>query len=111
MSREYRKNVRISCSVPVLLRFTSGEPTESWGIIYDISLGGIKLETRRLLRAGEPVFLSFGLGEAFLFENTRGTVIRVSGMEGYYMVGIKFDLVVDRNHLRDGLFSMIETEA
>lgn len=108
MTKESRKNLRISCSVPVLIRVTNGEPSEGWGIIYDISVGGIKLETRRELEGKGTVFLSFTLGQNFIFENTRGTVVRVTGSEGYFTAGIEFDLVIDKNHMKDALVSMIE---
>lgn len=108
MTIENRRNLRISCSVPVLLRVPKGEPAESWGIIFDISVGGIKLETRKQLESREPVFLSFTLGRNFIFENARGTVMRVTKNAGYYMIGIEFDLLVDKNHLRDALVALIE---
>ncbi|MFH1368725.1 MAG: PilZ domain-containing protein [Elusimicrobiota bacterium] len=108
MTKENRRSLRISCSVPVLVRVTKGEPAEAWGIIYDISLVGIKLETRKELENKETVFLSFTLGQNFIFENARGTVVRVSKNAGYSMVGIEFDLAVDKNHLKDALVSLIE---
>lgn len=110
MTKEYRKSLRMSCSVPVILRFIARETRESWGTIYDISLGGLKLETRMPLTNGEMLFLSFVLGDNYLFENTRGTVVRVSSHDGYFTAGIQFSLPIDRTHLRDGLHSLLDLE-
>ena len=111
MTKESRRNLRISCSIPVLLRFVSREPAEGWGTIYDISMGGIKLETRSPISDGETIFLSFVLGGDYVFENTRGKVVRVLEQNGYFIAGIEFYLLMDRNHLREGLLSMLEMEA
>lgn len=100
--------MRISCSVPVLIRVTSGEPAEAWGIIYDISLVGIKIETRRELEKNDAVFVSFELANNFIFENTKGKVVRSSEYEGYYTIGLEFDNILDKNHLKDALHSMLE---
>ena len=108
MTIEQRRSMRISCSVPMLIRVTSGEPAEAWGIIYDISLVGIKLETRRELEKGETIFVSFELANNYIFENTRGKVVRVSKYGGYLTVGLEFDLIIDKNHLKDALHSMLE---
>ena len=108
MGKELRKNLRISCSIPVLLRFVSRTPQEGWGTIYDISLGGIKLETRFHLEVGENIFLSFILGDNFIFENTRGRIIRIEEKDGYFTCGIEFDHIVDKNHLKEGLYSILD---
>ena len=108
MTIEQRRCMRISCSVPVLLRLTNGEPAESWGVIYDISLVGIKLETRRELEKNDTIFVSFELVNNFIFENTRGKVVRLFRSGGYLTIGVEFDNIIDKNHLKDALHSMLE---
>lgn len=110
MTKELRKSLRISCSVPVLVRFPARDQREGWGTLYDISLGGIKMETRTPLMPGETIFLSFILGDNYVFENTRGKVVRVVMQNGYYTAGVEFYLVVDREHLRNGMHSLLEME-
>jgi c-di-GMP-binding flagellar brake protein YcgR len=111
MTKERRRNLRISCSIPVLLRFPARDQREGWGTLYDISLGGIKMETRMPLVSGESIFLSFVVGDNYVFENTRGKIVRVVAQEGYYIAGVEFSLVVDRDHLKEGLHSLLEMES
>lgn len=108
MTIEQRRSMRLSCSVPVLLRVTNGEPAESWGVIYDISLVGIKLETRREFEKNDTVFVSFVLANDFIFENTRGKIVRLSASGGYLTLGVEFDNIIDKNHLKDALHTMLE---
>jgi hypothetical protein len=110
MAQELRRNLRISCSIPVLLRFISRMPEEGWGMIYDISLGGIKLSTRSQLDTAESLFLSFIIGSDFNFENIKGKIMRADEDEGYFTYGIEFDSSVDKVHLRDALFTIFDVE-
>jgi c-di-GMP-binding flagellar brake protein YcgR len=110
MPQESRRNLRISCSLPVLLRFVSKTPEEGWGTIYDISLGGIKLETKNRLGVGESFFMSFIIGDNYNFENTKGRVVRVDEVDGFYTCGVEFDLSIDKTHLRDALFGILDVE-
>jgi hypothetical protein len=90
------------------MRSLTGEPPESWGIIYDISIHGLKIETRRPIKKDDTVFLSFVIAVNNVFESVRGKIVHVEEKNGYYMAGVEFDSVVDRNHLRDGLHAIIE---
>lgn len=105
-----RKYARISCFLPslirspVLLQFKNGEkPSDGWGVIHDISLGGIKIETRTELEKGQTIFISFSLSDNFKFANTKGIVTRTVKDGIYYTYGIKFESVVDQEHLKNAI--------
>jgi hypothetical protein len=110
MSREIRKNLRFSCSIPALLRFLSGDPIDGWGVVYDMGLGGVKLESRRPLAMGDVVYLSFSLSARFSYDNVRGRVVRVFRRGYYTMAGVEFDSDMDKENLREGIRTLIEEE-
>ena len=109
MSLDLRKNSRVSCSIPALFRFPGEEPAESWGIVYDLSLGGAKVETRRSLRIGETVYVTFAVGEMLKFENIRTRVVWIVQKKGYFLAGVEFDATVDRNYLFEAIKYIIGT--
>lgn len=108
MGKEARKTIRISCSIPALLRFPSGSIQDGWGVIYDISLGGIKLETRSPISKGDIVYVSFNVSDNLIFENMRGRAVRVLQEGVYFVVGVEFDLAIDKNHLKEGIRTLTE---
>lgn len=101
MQIERRRTTRFSTSIPVGLRFSTGEPREGWGRILNLSPEGLMLETRFPLHVAKVVYVTFSLKDGAHFENLRAHVIRCSYEEGYYIAGISFDDVVDHDTLRD----------
>ncbi|MBN1621428.1 MAG: PilZ domain-containing protein [Endomicrobiales bacterium] len=101
-----RRNYRIDCSIPVLLFCPAREKQESWGVIYNISMGGVKIETPLLLDKNEEVFLSFMVGKKFHFKRVRGTVIRVLLRGHTYEVGIKFDSIENKQLMIEAIQSI-----
>ncbi len=110
MTKEYRSNIRFSASIPVLMRFYERENFEGWGVIYDVSLGGLQIETRFPVRDNELIHLSFTLGTDHVFEHALGKVMHVSSRNGYYVAGIRFGTAVDKEQLRDGLYNILKLE-
>ena len=117
MTTEWRrKHKRISCFVPSLLNIAviikkqANEKLEdNWGIIHNLSLGGLKIETRTPVRVGERVSLSFSISNNFTFVNAVGIVKRVEFEDYYYTCGIEFESLVDRKHLQDALIFLAES--
>lgn len=98
-----RKHTRISCNIPVLLRVPGGNPPEGWGTILDISLGGIRVETRYPLSVNQEVFVTFNFSENFSFVNTKARVCRLTLRGIYFIAGMEFTGLVDQKHLKDAL--------
>jgi hypothetical protein len=116
MTTEWRrKHKRISCFVPSLLNIavvikkSDSKLEDSWGIIHNISMGGIKLETRAAAQVGETVNLSFSISNNFTFVNARGRVKRVEFQDYYYTLGIEFESLVDQKHLQEALLFLAES--
>ena len=101
MQVEKRSMTRFSTSVPVGLRFSSGAVKEGWGRILNLSPEGLYLETRSPLKMAGVIYATFALKDGAKFENLRARVIRVTFDEGYYLAGIAFDDVVDKDTLGD----------
>jgi hypothetical protein len=87
--------------VPVGIRFPQGEIREGWGRIVNLNASGLLMESRFRLRVADVVYVSFLLKEGLKFDNLRAHVIRASYEDGYYVAGIAFDEVVDKDTLRD----------
>ena len=101
-----RRSLRVDCSVPVMLQIPGSKITESWGVIYDISHGGVRIETPTLLDRNQNIILSFVVAKKYHFKNLNGIVVRVL-LEGHsYMVGIKFETVKDKKLLDDAIRSL-----
>lgn len=109
MTRDQRKNLRIECLIPVLIRNPKIYPQEGWGIICDLSLGGVKLETRFRLTAGDVVYITFSMEKDYTFENLCSKVMHVGYHKGYSLAGVEFDDSVDKSYLRDALSRMINS--
>jgi hypothetical protein len=112
-----RKHTRIKCyqppllNIPVLLHFPSDvKSDEGWGIILDISLGGIGVETRTPLKTGQTVYVSFIVSENFTFSNTKGIIRHVIDRDIYHIAGVEFDSLVDKAHLQDAIAILGENE-
>jgi hypothetical protein len=110
-----RKYERISCYIPILLRFLGNNPPDGWGVILDISLGGVKVETRTPIKDGQIVFISFSISDEFNFMNAKGIIRRVTQNGLYYVGGVTFVDSIDKQHLQNALqlhllSSDIETE-
>jgi hypothetical protein len=103
---ESRRNLRISCSVPALLYTPESKPQESWGVIFDISLGGVKIETPRYLKRGENVFLSFVVGRKYHFKKMKGSILRVLLKGHTYEIGIKFDDMYNKEYMAQAIRSI-----
>lgn len=98
-----RRDSRISCSIPVLLHIPDANVIESWGVIFDISHGGVKIETPTELFRNQLIYLSFVIGKKYHFKNVQGLVIRVL-LEGHsYLLGIKFESVKDKELLSSAI--------
>jgi c-di-GMP-binding flagellar brake protein YcgR len=110
-----RKYSRIKCNrypqmnIPILLHFRPDRP-DGWGIIQDISLGGIGVETRTPVKIGQTVYVSFLIAESFSFANTKGTIRRALKEGIYYICGVEFESLIDRQHLQDALAMLAENE-
>lgn len=87
MSIENRRFPRLTTSVPVGLRFPSGNVQQGWGRIINVSATGLLLETRSALKVGGVIYTTFALKDGAKFENLRAHVIRVSYEEGYFVAG------------------------
>ncbi len=105
-----RKYIRMTCFLPsfinysVLLHYDAGSKhSDGWGVIQDISMGGIKIETRVPFQDGQEVFMSFSISENFTFTNIKCVVKRVVQEGLYYLCGLEFVNLSDRQHLRDAL--------
>ncbi len=105
-----RKHARISCYIPVLIRAPGKTPQEGWGIIRDISLGGIRLETRYPLVIGDTFYVTFAFSQNFSFVNTKSKVRRVGKSGVYNICGIEFESLVDIEHLHNALEEYIELQ-
>ena len=98
-----RRHERISCFIPILLRFLGNNPQDGWGVILDISLGGLKIETRSPLSDGQVVFVSFSIADDFNFVNAKCMVRRMVQNGVYFMSGIRFVNSIDKQHLLNAL--------
>ena len=98
-----RQYERISCYIPILLRFIDTNPKDGWGLILDISLGGMKIETRSPVSDGQVVFISFSISEDFNFVNAKCLVKRVMQDGIYYTCGLRFLDSIDKQHLYNAL--------
>lgn len=111
MAQEWRrKHARISCYIPVLIRVPGKIPQEGWGIIRDISLGGLRLETRYPLVVGETIYTTFSFSQNFSFVNTRSKVLRIGKSGVYNICGLEFEMLVDREHLRNAFEEYLELQ-
>ncbi len=104
---DLRAGPRLSTSLPVILQFPDGVPTEGWGRILDLSLSGVKLESRWPLKVGQAVYITFEPQHEMRLENLRARVVRVQWEEGYYVAGLSFDESVDQAYLREALISLM----
>ena len=104
MAIQWRRQYgRVSCYIPILFRFIESTPKDGWGVILDISLGGIKAETRTAVTEGQTVFVTFALSEEFNFVNAKCRVQRTVQDGIYYICGIKFSDSMDKQHLHNAL--------
>lgn len=109
-----RKYARMACFLPsyinysVLISMKSGNANlDGWGVVQDISMGGIKIETRTPIQKGQTVFVSFSIDNNFTFTNTKCIVKRVAQSGIYYICGLEFVNLVDKQHLKDALEHMM----
>ncbi len=105
-----RKHARISCYIPVLIRALGKTPQEGWGIIRDVSLGGLRLETRYPLISGDAVYITFSFSQNFSFVNTKAKVRRVGKQGVYNICGVEFESLVDVQHLHNALEEYIDDQ-
>lgn len=104
---ESRSAPRVAVSLPVALRFPDGEPAEGWGRILDLSVAGVRLESRFPHRVGQSVQLTFFPVSKVALQNLPAKVVRVSWESGYYVAGLAFDPAVDKGHLKLALMTLI----
>jgi hypothetical protein len=69
----------------------------------DLSVGGVRVETRWPLRVGQAVYVSFEPQKEMRLENLRARVVRVTWEDGYYIGGLAFDESVDQTYLGEAL--------
>jgi hypothetical protein len=115
--KEWRRRFsRITCykppllAIPILLHFGPDKHNDGWGIIHDISLGGIGIETRMPVKPGQVVYASFTIAENYTFANAKGIIRRAIGDGLYHTCGVEFELLVDREHLEDALAALADNE-
>jgi len=101
--RDLRVGPRLATSLAVALRFPDAEPGEGWGRLIDLSIGGVKMETRWPLKIGQSLYLTFVPHHEMRLENLRARVLRVNWEEGYYVAGLAFDESVDQTYLKEAL--------
>ena len=106
--QDYRKYARIKVLIPCAIRVAQTNPSDAWGHIHDISVGGVELHTYFPVVKGQTLFLTFSVDEMFTFAHAKCTVLRLREDQGYLFAGISFDEVVDKNHLRDALQSLLD---
>lgn len=104
---DMRSGPRLAASLPVVLRFPDTNPPDGWGRILDLSLTGMKLETRWPLKVGQAVYVTFEPQNQTRLENLRARVVRVTWEEGYYVAGVAFDESVDQAYLREALILLM----
>lgn len=111
-----RKYSRIKCYnppaqvMPILLHFGSERHADGWGVIQDISLGGIGVETRSPVRKGQTVYVTFSIADNFTFASAKAVIRRVIDGKLYRVCGIEFESLVDRQHLEEALAALAENE-
>ena len=98
---ERRQTPRFATSIPVGLRFPDGPVKEGWGRILNLSAEGLLLETAFPMKVAGVVYVTFALKNGARFENLRARIIRSLYEEGYHLVGVAFDDVVDQETLHD----------
>lgn len=103
-----RKHARIKVLVPCGIKVAHQSPSDAWGHIHDLSIGGVEIHTYFHLEKGQTVFITFSIDDTFQFTNVKGTIVRVRDDDGYIFAGFSFDEIVDKNHLRDALQSLLE---
>ncbi|MFH1369012.1 MAG: PilZ domain-containing protein [Elusimicrobiota bacterium] len=110
-----RRHTRMACFLPSYINYSvlinvkseGGGGGDGWGVIQDISMGGIRIETRVPIQVGQAMFISFGISDNFTFANTKCVVKRITRIGIYYICGLEFVNLVDRQHLKDALEHMI----
>lgn len=104
---DVRAAPRLSTSLPVALQFAEAAPSQGWGRILDLSMSGVRLETRWPLKVGQAVYLTFEPQNEVRLENLRARVVRLMWEEGYYVAGLAFDETVDQAYLREALILLM----
>lgn len=106
--QDLRKHARIKVLIPCGFKIAQQTPSDAWGHIHDISVGGVELHTYFSLKKGQTIFLTFSIDEDFKFTNAKGTIVRVREDNGYVFAGFSFDEIVDKNHLKDAMQSLVD---
>jgi len=104
--KERRRTTRFASSIPIGIRFSKGPDKEGWGRILNISAVGLLVESRFRIKVADAIYVSFSLKDGAKFENLRCLVIRSIYEEGYFLVGLAFDDVVDKETLGDVLAAL-----
>ncbi|HOW29010.1 MAG TPA: PilZ domain-containing protein [Elusimicrobiota bacterium] len=104
---EGRISPRLSTSLPVLLQFPESDVPEGWGRILDLSMSGVRVETRWNLKIGQVVYITFVPQSEMRLDNLRARVVRFTWEDGYFVGGLVFDESVDQAYLREVLMYLV----
>lgn len=107
---ERRRHPRLSTIVPAVLKYQGTSQPDGWGLIYDISMGGLEFETRMQVKKGQNIYISFKISDNFDFKNIPAKIVRVESWEKYNFVGLEFNDRIDRRHLADAMAHYLETD-
>ena len=86
---ERRRSLRVGVRILIDVFLLGELSTRSRGVISDISLGGMALETTEDLRLGDALILRFSL-DAKNFFDLKGKILRKEKQPGTLKYGIKF---------------------
>jgi hypothetical protein len=104
---DFRDGPRLATSLPVAFHFPESDPSAGWGRILNLSVGGLKVETRWPLRIGQSVYVTFVPRSEMRLDNLRAKVVRLSWEEGYYEGALEFDNSVDRAYLQEAIQALL----
>jgi hypothetical protein len=89
---EKRRHERINTIIRAdLFTFSQYDPRfVGKGVITDIGIGGMKLETNDVIEEGEDLLIKFFLPRGQYFDNIRGRIVRTQKDSFTFIYGIRF---------------------
>ena len=105
---EKRRHARIDIVLTAdLFRFGNYNPKFlGKGIITDLGIGGMKIETNDVISEEEELFIKFFLPNGAYFDNIRGKIMRTQKVSFTYTYGIRFIEIKLRDKFRIWRFTI-----
>lgn len=105
---EKRKHSRIDIVLTAdVFRFSHYEPKFlGKGVITDLGIGGMKIETNDVIDEKEELLIKFFLPEGVYFDNIRGKIVRTRKESFTFTYGIRFIEMKFRDKFRIWRFSV-----